>query len=501
MNFTALAFFIGIVLVTLAITYWASRKNVSVSSHYVANKQIKPWQNGLAIAGDYISAATVLGATGAIALSGFGGFYLAIGVPISYALLLLVLAEPMRGLGKYTMADVVTMRFNSTDIRALTAVSSIIITVAYMVAQFLGAGVIIASLLGINYTVSVIIIGVLMTLYVALGGMLATTWIQILQMALLGAGLIILVFLTLARFDFNPLAVFGEAVETYGAGTVAPSPEGLVAGLENVSLSLALAIGLLGLPHILIRFLTVSDARAARNSALVATWTFTLFYILLPIIGYGALVLVGREAIVAASAGGNLTVIQLAELLGGNVLLAYISAAAFIAIMASLAGMSIAASGAFAHDLYTNVFRRGEASEDEQHRAARIAAVAIPAAALLLALGARDLNVAFLAVVSFAIAASTNLPILLLTVFWRRFNVVGAITGMATGLLVSVSLVAVSPSVMGEDAIFPLTNPALVCVPIGFVATYLGTVLGRRRQDDKEQDEARFREIRVRANT
>src|SRR5215211_5364365 len=434
----SIIFFVAIIALTLAITAWASRRNVDTSQHYVAGGEIKGWQNGLAISGDYLSAASFLGIAGAIALGGFSGFYLSIGFLVAYLVVLLLVAEPLRNLGKYTMADMLTSRFNA---------STVTISMFYMIAQLNGAGALIGLLLGLPYALSVIIIGILMTVYIVAGGMIATTWIQIIKAVLLIAGTLLLSLLVLAQVGFNPFELFAQVESELGKEMLAPPPpSGLVAGLDVISLNIALVLGTAGLPHILIRFLTVPDAKTARSSIVTATWIIGLFYLLTPVLGYGAALVVGQDAIAKANAAGNLAAPQLALALGGPVFFAFISAVAFATIVAVVAGLVVAASSAFAHDFYTNVFRGGEASDQEQLRAARYAAVGISVAAILLALPAESFNVAFLVALAFAVAASANVPVILLTIFWKRFNTAGAVTGILVGLISAVVLVILSPN-------------------------------------------------------
>jgi cation/acetate symporter len=513
----AIIFFVAIIALTLGITAWASRRNKDTSHHYVAGGEIKGWQNGLAISGDYLSAASFLGIAGAIALTGFSGFYLSIGFLVAYLVVLLLVAEPMRNMGKYTFADMLASRFNNPSVRSAAALSTIVISMFYMIAQLNGAGALIGLLLGMPYWLSVIVIGILMTIYIVAGGMIATTWIQIIKALLLIAGTLTLSILVLARYGFNPLELF-SAVDSKLGGEflVPPPPTTLVAGLDVISLNIALVLGTAGLPHILIRFLTVPDAKTARSSIVTATWIIGLFYLLTPVLGYGAALIVGQDAIAKANAAGNLAAPQLAEALGGPVFFAFISAVAFATIVAVVAGLVVAASSAFAHDFYTNVFRGGEASEREQLRAARYAAVGISVAAILLALPAESFNVAFLVALAFAVAASANVPVILLTIFWKRFNTAGAVTGILVGLISAVVLVAISPNVLTGpnpeppatpiipiDYIFPLKSPALVSVPLGFLGCYLGTILGGRGAErEREQGlQTSYDEIRVRANT
>jgi cation/acetate symporter len=494
--------FVFIVAISLGITAWASRRTKDTSHHYVVGGELKGWQNGLAIAGDFMSAATFLGIAGAVALTGFTGFYVATAGLVTFLLVLLVIAEPLRNLGKYTLADVLTARFNRREVRSVAALSTVTISILYMIGQLVGAGAVIKLLLGIDYTVAVIIIGVLMTIYIAAGGMLATTWIQIVKAVLLVSAIFLMALLVLAKFSFNPLAIFNEVAAQIGSGAVKPS-HGFVEGLNWVSFNLAIVLGTAGLPHILMRFFTVPDAKAARNSLIVAVWIIGLVFITMPFIGYGAVLLVGRDAIVGADPGGNLAAPQLAQVLGGPIFFAFVSAVAFATILAVVAGLVIAASSAFAHDFYTNVIRGGEASDQEQLRAARIAAVGVSVIAIALALGAQGINITILVVLTFAVASSANVPVILLTLFWKKFNMAGAVTGMLVGVVASVGLILLGPTVMGEGALFPLGNPAIVSIPIGFLACYLGTVLSssRAREEREQGTQIPYDEIYVRANT
>ena len=519
MNITATLFFLLIIGITLGITFWASKKNTGTSSHYVAGGQIKGWQNGLAIAGDYLSAASFLGIAGAIALNGFAGFYLSIGFLVAYLVVLLVVAEPLRNLGKYTMADMLVSRFNSKRIRAVAALSTLTISIFYMIAQLVGAGSLIQLLLVINYTVAVLIVGVLMTIYVVLGGMLATTWIQITKAVLLIAGTLLLSILVLAQYSFSPIALFSAVEREIGSEMLAPkAASGLQAGLDSISLNMALVFGTAGLPHILIRFLTVPDAKTARASIITAVWIIGIFYLFTPILGYGAALVVGQDAISAQNPAGNLAAPQLAEALGGPILLAFVSAVAFATIVAVVAGLVIAASGAFAHDFYTNVIKGGNATEREQFLAARYATIGVSILSILIALFAQSFNVAFLVALAFAVAASANVPVILLTIFWKKFNTVGAITGMLLGLISAVVLVFLSPNVLtgavpaegvtpviSADPIFPLKSPTLISMPLGFLGCFIGTLLGGRKhsteQEQREGLQTDYDEIYVRTNT
>ena len=527
----AIIFFVLIIALTLGITAWAARLNKSTSDHYVAGGKISGWQNGLAISGDYLSAASFLGIAGTIALSGFSGFYLSIGFLVAYLVVLLLVAEPLRNLGKYTFADMLASRFNKSSVRSVAALSTIAISMFYMVAQLNGAGALIGLLLGqtVNaiasplgltpYQVSVIFIGILMTVYIVAGGMIATTWIQIVKAVLLISGALALSIIVLANYNFNPLTLFSAVESEIGPQVLTPpAPSTLTANLDVISLNVALVFGTAGLPHILIRFLTVPDAKTARSSIITATWIIGGFYLLTPVLGYGAALFVGQDEIRAANPAGNLAAPQLANTLGGPIFFAFVSAVAFATIVAVVAGLVVAASSAFAHDFYTNVIRGGEATEREQLRAARYTAVGISVAAIVLALFAQSLNVAFLVALAFAVAASANVPVILLTIFWKRFNTTGAVAGILVGLISSVGLVLLSPSVLTGssaeaaaattaivpvDAIFPFKNPALFSMPLGFLACYLGTLLGGRGAErEREQGlQVSYDEIYVRSLT
>jgi cation/acetate symporter len=515
----SIIFFVLIIALTLGITAWASRQNKSTSDHYVAGAGIKGWQNGLAISGDYLSAASFLGIAGAISLTGFSGFYLSIGFLVAYLVVLLLVAEPLRNLGKYTFADMLASRFNKSSVRSAAALSTIAISMFYMIAQLNGAGALIELLLGLDYVLSVIIIGILMTIYIVAGGMVATTWIQIVKAGLLIAGTLTLSLFVLAQpsIGFNPVNLFNEVESQMGPEMVQPPPPtDLVAGLDVISLNIALVLGTAGLPHILIRFLTVPDAKTARSSIVTATWIIGLFYLLTPVLGYGAALFVGQDAIAQQNPAGNTAAPQLAEALGGPIFFAFISAVAFATIVAVVAGLVVAASSAFAHDFYSNVIRGGNASEQEQFRAARFTAVGISVAAILLAIPAQNLNVAFLVALAFAVAASANVPVILLTIFWPRFNTTGAVTGILVGLISCIVLIILSPNVMTGpnpeppltpiipiDPIFPFVYPALFSVPLGVLGCYLGTLLGgggaeREREQGLQTD---YDEIYVRSIT
>ncbi|WP_067468134.1 solute symporter family protein [Actinomadura macra] len=483
MNRTAVLIVLALVAVTLVLTARAARRNKNTDDHYVAGGRIGGWQNGLALAGDQLSAASFLGITGAVALSGFGGFYLAVGVPAAYLLMLMVIAEPLRNLGRYTLADAVAARFEGRGLRVAMAVSTLVISIIYMVIQFVGAGLLAQLLLGVDFPVAVLVVGALMTVYTFLGGMVGTTYIQVFKAAVLIVTMLLLLLLVTVKTGGNVLGSMQDAAARFGDGAVAPHRGGTTASLETVSLTMGMVLGMMGLPHVMVRFLTVRDGRAARDSAQVAMWIFAGFFAVLPVFGYAALNLVGKQRILADNKAGNLAAPRLAEELGGNLLFAVTASVVMVTILAVLAGLAIASSGAIAHDLYTTVLKRGRVSPRGQLVVGRLAGVGISLVAILLALWAKNLNIAFLGNVAFAVAASTTMPVLVLTIYWRGLNRYGAVAGLLGGLVSSVGLVLVGPDVLGDDHLFPLSIPALVSVPAGFLCAWAASLLTRGRAE------------------
>jgi cation/acetate symporter len=521
----ALAMFLVFVVITLVITYWAARRSSGASAFFAANRQITGWQNGFAVAGDYMSAASFLGIAGIIAFSGYDGFMYSVGWLVAYLTVLLIVAEPLRNAGKYTMADVLAYRLKPRPVRAMAALSTITVSTFYMIAQMVGAGALVALLLkdsGISYQVAVVGVGTLMIIYVIFGGMLATTWVQIIKAILLMGGTIFLSVLVLAHFGFS-FGDFFNAVShvTYQQNGVPVTRDFLQPGLrfkppygalDLISLGMALVFGTAGLPHILVRFYTVPDAKTARISVVWAMALIGTFYIMTTFLGFGAATIVGRDRI-QVGGGTNMSAPLLAEALGGEVFFAFISAIAFATILAVVAGLTISASTSFAHDFYTNVIHRGtERSPGEEVRVARVTAFVVGAIAIMIAiLLGPNANVAFLVALAFAVAASANLPVIALTLFWKRFNTKGAVAGLGTGLASSVLLILVSPSIMAVDppgvtgaarhliqspAIFPLENPGILSIPLGFLGAVIGTLLGR-----EPDAEAKYDELLVRATT
>ncbi|MBJ7327061.1 MAG: cation/acetate symporter ActP [Chthoniobacterales bacterium] len=514
----ALGMFLAFVGVTLIITYFSARRATGSSAYFAAGRSIKGWQNGLAVAGDYMSAASFLGISGMIFLKGYDGFMYSVGFLVAYLTVLLIVAEPLRNAGKYTMADLLAYRLKPRPVRAMASLSTLTVSTFYMIAQMVGAGSIIKVLIGIDFVPAVIGVGVLMLIYVVFGGMLATTWVQIIKAGLLMAGALALSVMVLSRHGYS-LPQFFDAISaaTYD-GSKAPvnllNP-GLQYGattlskIDFISLALGLVLGTAGLPHILVRFYTVPDAKTARVSVVWATAIIGVFYILTTFFGFGAATILNLASLPLDAAGkpdGNMVAPILAQTLGGEWFFAFISAVAFATILAVVAGLTMSASTSFAHDFYTNVLHHGkETSPGQEVRVARITAFVVGAVSIFLAIKLRSLNVAFLVGLAFAVAASANLPVIVFSVFWKRFNTTGAVAGLAVGLLSSILLILVSPSVMDPDGkalitatpLFPLKNPGIVSIPLGFLAAWLGALLTSR----DISAERKFDELNVRAQT
>lgn len=507
---TAILMTLVFVVATLAITAWASSRSRGAISYFAAGRNITAWQNGLAVSGDYMSAASFLGITGLIAYYGYDGFMYSVGFLVAYLTVLLIVAEPLRNSGKYTIADVLAYRLRPRPVRAMAALSTVTISGLYMIAQMVGAGAMVSLLMketGIDFRMSVVSVGLLMIVYVVFGGMLATTWVQIVKAVLLMAGVILLTIMVLGTFGFSMDAFFAAATQVrYTEDGVTVVRDFLQPGLyykppygplNLVSLSLALILGTAGLPHILVRFYTVPDAPTARKSVVWAMGIIGTFYVLTTFLGIGAALIVGRD-VIAANGGINMSAPLLAVAVGGGLFLAFIAAVTFATILAVVAGLTISASTSVAHDFYTNVVRAGKpTSPREEVFVARVTAIALGMGAVVVAIIiGPTANVAFLVGLAFAVAASANLPVILLSLFWRRFNTVGAVSGMAVGLVSSIVLIAISPSFMGENALFPLENPGIISIPAGF----LGAVLGTLASNDPDSERL-YTELVVRSNT
>ncbi|MGY1644150.1 cation acetate symporter [Geodermatophilus sp. SYSU D00703] len=520
-NITIFGVFVAI---TLVITFRASRTNKSAADYYAAGRNISGTQNGLAIAGDYLSAASFLGIAGAIAVFGYDGFLYSIGFLVAWLVALLLVAELMRNTARFTMADVLAFRMRQGPVRTAAAISTLAVSLFYLLAQMSGAGGLVTLLLGVTgeaaQALVVVLVGALMIIYVLVGGMRGTTYVQIIKASLLIAGALVMTVWVLGLYGFNLSALLGGAVDTAveGRDVLAPGAQYGATGtskLDFVSLGLALVLGTAGLPHVLMRFYTVPTAKDARRSVVWAIWLIGIFYLFSLVIGYGAGALVGPETILGAPGAVNAAAPLLAFELGGTVLLGVIAGVAFATILAVVAGLTITASASFAHDVYASVIKKGDVPPNGEVRVARITAVVIGAIAIglgILALQA-GLNIAFLVALAFAVAASANLPTILYTLFWKRFTTQGALWSMYGGLISCITLIIFSPVVSGgpvnpttgkstsllqdvDFSWFPLSNPGLVSIPLSFFLGWLGTVLSKEKPN-----EAKWAELEVRSLT
>ncbi|MGY5032288.1 solute symporter family protein [Streptomyces sp. 900116325] len=509
------------VVATLFITVWAGRQTKDASDFYAGGRQFTGFQNGLAVSGDYMSAASFLGIAGAIALFGYDGFLYSIGFLVAWLVALLLVAEPLRNSGRYTMGDVLAYRMRQRPVRTAAGASTIVVSIFYLLAQMAGAGVLVSLLLGITSDggkIAIVgLVGLLMIVYVTIGGMKGTTWVQMVKAVLLIAGTVLITFLILLKFHFNISDLLGTAADNSGKGKAFLEP-GLKYGatstskLDFISLGIALVLGTAGLPHILIRFYTVPTAKAARKSVNWAIGIIGAFYLMTIVLGFGAAAILKPGDIIASNKAGN-TAAPLAALeigggsgsTGGAILLAVISAVAFATILAVVAGLTLASSSSFAHDIYANVIRKGGATEKEEIRAAKWATVAIGIVSIGLGALARDLNVAGLVALAFAVAASANLPTILYSLFWKRFTTQGALWSIYGGLASSVLLVLFSPVVSSKPtsmfpdvdfAWFPLENPGLISIPLGFLLGWLGSLLSK-----EEPDKGKYAELEVKSLT
>jgi cation/acetate symporter len=447
-NPVAIMFFLLFVATTLGITYWAAKRTRTTKDFYAAGRSITGFQNGLALAGDYMSAASFLGIAGLVSTKGYDGLIYSVGWLVGWPIIMFLISEPLRNLGKYTFADVVAFRLKQRPIRAAAAAGSLVVVLTYLIAQMVGAGTLIKLMFGLPFELAIVVTGALMISYVIFGGMIATTWVQIIKAVLLLGGATLLVIMTLYQFGFSYAELFSKAAVATPLGQKFLEPGGLVTSpIDAFSLGLALMFGTAGLPHILMRFYTVPDAKAARKSVFIATGFIGYFYILTVTIGFGAAVLVGQKVIMGIDKGGNMAGPLLAEALGGNIFLGFLSAVAFATILAVVSGLTLAGASALSHDLYVGVIRRGVANEKEEVKVAKIATVGLGVAAILLGILFKGQNVAFLVGLTFAIAASANFPALLMSIMWKKFTTAGAVTSIYSGLLVAVVLLILSPTV------------------------------------------------------
>ena len=499
LNVIAIGMFLTFVAATLGITYWAANKTKTTKDFYAAGGNVTGFQNGLAIAGDYMSAASFLGISGLVFASGFDGLIYSIGFLVGWPIILFLLAERLRNLGRYTFADAVSYRLQALPIRSLAACGTLVVVLLYLIAQMVGAGKLIQVLFGLPYTAAVFIVGILMILYVSFGGMLATTWVQIIKAVLLLLGASFLAIAVMHMLDYSPENLFMSAVEVHDKGIAIMASGGLVSDpVSAISLGLALMFGTAGLPHILMRFFTVPDAKEARKSILFATGFIGYFYILTFIIGFGAIWLLTTdpqfldEATGKIIGGNNMAAIHLSKAVGGDAFLGFISAVAFATILAVVSGLTLSGASAISHDLYASVIRKGKVAEGEEVRVSRYATIALGIAAIFLGIAFEQQNVAYMVGLAFAIAASVNFPILFLSMYWRRLSTRGAFIGGSLGLITAVTCMILGPTIwvdiLGNDAaIFPYKHPALFSMSVAFGGIFLFSILDSSKNAQQER--------------
>ncbi len=497
LNVHAIVMFFIFVGATLFITYWAAKRTRSAKDFYAAGGGITGFQNGLAIAGDYMSAASFLGISALVFGSGYDGLIYSIGFLVGWPVITFLVAERLRNLGKYTFADVASYRLGQAPIRTFAAVGTLCTVALYLIAQMVGAGKLIQLLFGMNYSSAVMLVGILMVMYVMFGGMLATTWVQIIKAVLLLAGASFMAFMVLSMAGFSLETMFSQAIATHSKGAAIMSPGGLVSNpIDAISLGIGLMFGTAGLPHILMRFFTVSDAKEARKSVFYATGFIGYFYILTFIIGFGAIMLVlNKPEYMDAKGligGNNMAAIHLANAVGGDLFLGFISAVAFATILAVVSGLTLSGASAVSHDLYASVWRHGRSTEADEIRVSKMATVGLGIVAILLGIAFEKQNIAYMVGLAFSIAASANFPVLFLSMFWKGLTTRGALLGGIIGLSSAVALIVLGPTVWVDvlknpEAIFPYKNPALFSMTAAFVFTWLFSVIDSSEAANKER--------------
>ena len=496
------------VVVTLAIVIKVSKQNTSAADYYAGGRSFSGRQNGIAITGDYLSAASFLGIAGAIAVNGYDGFLYSIGFLVAWLVALLLVAELLRNTGRFTMADVLSFRLKQRPVRTAAAINTLAVSAFYLLAQMAGAGGLVALLLGITdrtgQSIVIAVVGALMIIYVLIGGMKGTTWVQIIKAALLIVGAGVMTLWVGAKYGFNLSGLFDDAIKQAGNSNILNPGLQYKNKIDFISLSIALVLGTAGLPHVLMRFYTVPTSKEARRSVVWAIWLIGLFYLFTLVLGYGAQALVGSATIKAAPGGVNSAAPLLAYKLGGELLLGVISAVAFATILAVVAGLTITASASFAHDIYAQVIKKGAVAPDEEVKVARRTAVVVGILAIIGGIFANGQNIAFLVALAFAVAASANLPTILYSLFWKNFTTRGALFSMYGGLISSLVLIIGSPVVSGTaTSMFPgsnfqwfgLNNPGIISVPLSFFLGWLGSVT------EKEHNAAKYAEMEVRSLT
>lgn len=499
-NWTAISMFSVFVLATLWITKWAANKTKSAADFYTGGGGITGFQNGLAIAGDFMSAASFLGISAAVMKDGYDGLIYSIGFLVGWPILTFLMAEKLRNLGKFTFADVAAYRFQQTPIRTFAASGTLVVVLFYLIAQMVGAGQLIKLLFGLEYWIAVVIVGILMMIYVLFGGMTATTWVQIIKACLLLGGASFMAFMVMWNYGFSPEALFTEAVRIKNTTTIMAPGNFVKDPVSTISFGMALMFGTAGLPHILMRFFTVPDAREARKSVFWATTWIGYFYILTFIIGFGAIVLVSNKPQFiddtgALIGGGNMAAVHLATAVGGNVFLGFISAVAFATILAVVAGLTLSGASAVSHDLYATVVKKGKADSASELMISKVTTIALGAIAVLLGIVFEKQNIAFMVSLAFAVAASANFPVLFMSVLWKGCTTRGAYSGGFAGLITAVTLTIASPSVwegtFGNpvgSALFPYTSPAIFSMPVAFITIWIVSLLDNSPQGQEDRD-------------
>ncbi len=507
LNIAAIVMFFIFVGFTLGITVWASKQNKSTKDYYTAGGGISGFQNGLAIAGDYMSAASFLGISAMVFTSGYDGLIYSTGFLVGWPIVLFLVAERLRNLGKFTFSDVAAYRLGQTPVRLFAASGAILVVIFYLIAQMVGAGKLIELLFGLDYIYAVILVGVLMVCYVLFGGMLATTWVQIIKAVMLLSGATFMSFMILKHAGFSFETMFKQATDIHEKGTHILGPGPLVKNpIDAISLGMALMFGTAGLPHILMRFFTVPDAKEARKSVFVATGLIGYFYLLTFIIGFGAIIFVTKDnphffhqvmkegkSVYELIGGNNMAAIHLSEALGGNLFLGFISAVAFATILAVVAGLALSGASAVSHDIYASVIRKGQATQQEEMRVSKMTTLALGVLSIIFGVMFESQNVAFMVGLAFAIAASANFPVLMLSMFWKNLTTRGAVAGGFTGLILALVLIVLGPTVWvsvlhHEKAIFPYGNPAIFSIPAAFIMAWLVSILDNSEQAKKDRE-------------
>lgn len=510
LNISAVVMFFIFVLATLGITYWAAQRTSNVKDFYTAGGGISGFQNGMAIAGDYMSAASFLGLSGLVYLKGYDGLIYAVGFLVGWPVILFLMAEKLRNLGKFTFADIAAFRLGQKEIRTLAALGSLSVVTLYLIAQMVGSGKLIQVLFGLEYEYAVILVGVMMIIYVTFGGMLATTWVQIIKAVLLLSGVTFMAFMILQHFGFNFESLASKAVESHNLGQAIMEPGGFISDpISAISLGLALMLGTAGLPHILMRFFTVGNAKEARKSVVWATGFIGYFYLVIAVIGLGAIVFLNSDA--GASyfvdgklfGGNNMAAIHLSHIVGGDIFLGFISAVAFATILAVVSGLTLAGASAISHDLYASVINPNS-TEEQEMRVSKISVLVIGIIGVILGIAFENQNIAFMVGLAFAIAASANFPILFLSIYWKKLTTRGALIGGLLGLATAIILVILGPVVWKDilgnaEAIFPYKHPALFSVSVAFISIWFFSITdnSKRAKEERELFEAQ----NVRAET